>query len=158
MSRRGLVACVLCLVGLVVLAGIAAATGTAKKQRVVIDMKERPGIGSFELTPYTAGPLEDDSGKYTWVIRSKKTGRTEGQDWERVVADVTYEGKNGTFVAREIDTLVDAALGKRVVTGTWKLLRGTGAYENVKGSGRLAAATGIVNPSPWRYEGFMTSP
>ena len=156
--RRRLVALTLCLVGLVALAGISAATTVATKQRVVIDMKERPGVGSFVLKPLTAGPVKRDTGMYTWVVTSKTTGTRDGQSFERVVADVTYEGENGTFVAREVDFLVAVAIGQRAATGTWKILRGTGAYSEVRGHGRLAAAIGVVSPSPWRYEGFLTSP
>ena len=146
------------LVCALTITGVTGATATAKKQRVVINMKERPGVGSFTLIPMTQGPLVGDAGKYTWITTSKSKGEQDGQEFERVVATVTYEGKQGTFVVKEVDTLVAVGIGQRVSTGTWKIVRGTGVYAGVTGSGRLAAALGIVSPDPWRYEGFLTTP
>lgn len=142
--------------------GVTSVTGagtSAKKQRVTIDQDERPEIkqGTWDLVVITTGPLEDDKGTYTWRVTSRKTGMKDGQEFERVLSIVTFTGKNGTFKVREDDTLVSVWRG-RVVTGTWKMLSGTGAYAGVKGGGRLAAALGLVSPDPWRYEGFLTAP
>jgi len=158
MRGRGLSVCALCLVGLLVMAGSSGATTTGKKQRVMIEMKERKGWGTWELTTLTSGPITFDGGKYTWKMHSRTKGVIDGQGYERYAADVTYVGKTGTWVARETGRIVSASIGKSVVTGEWKILRGTDAYARVKGSGRLAAALGIVSPDPWRYEGFMVSP
>ena len=43
-----------------------------------------------------------------------------------------------------------------VATGTWKVLRGTGQYAGITGSGRSAQ---VGSRSVWmaRYQGFVTS-
>lgn len=81
----------------------------------------------------------------------------DGQSFKRYVSTVTFAGRNGTLVVREDDTIVAAAVGKDVATGTWRVLRGTDAYAGVTGGGRVAAILGVLDPDPWRYEGFLTS-
>lgn len=138
--------------------GVTGATQAAKKQRVSIDMLERPALhkGTWEMLVWNAGPIKDDRGTYTWTVTSRKKGTNDGQAYERVLSIVTYTGKNGTLKVREDDTLVSSGRG-RVATGTWKVVSGTEAYAAVAGGGRLAAALGIVTPDPWRYEGFLTA-
>jgi hypothetical protein len=140
------------------LAMVAAASPVAKRQQVVVNQKEGKGKGTFALVPLNPGSLSGDAGTYTWVISSKKAGTADGQGFVRYDSVVTYEGDQGTFVVREVATLVAVAIGAKVGTGTWNVLRGTGVYEGVRGGGRLAAVTGIVTPDLWRYEGFLTAP
>jgi hypothetical protein len=123
-----------------VVAVTAAAAPVAKRQQVVVNMKEQTGKGTFALLALTPGALSAHAGSYTWIVTSKKTGSVDGQGFDRYDAIVTYTGKRGTFVVREVSTLVAVALGQKVGTGTWRILRGTGAYERARGGGRLAAA------------------
>jgi len=51
---------------------------------------------------------------------------------------VTFEGKHGTFVWREQIEWIDLEKGYAIGTGTWKILRGTGAYAHLAGHGRVA--------------------
>jgi len=157
MPRRTIGLLALGLVPALTLAGFSCAAPAVKKQHVVVDQLERPGRGTFALAP-DPGPVARDKGTYTWVVTKKTTGSRDGQAFKRYVSTVTFVGQNGTLVVREDDTIVDAAVGKSVVTGTWKVLRGTDAYAGVTGGGRQAAVLGILNPSPWRYEGFLISP
>jgi len=140
------------------LAGSVGATAEPKKQRDIIAQLERIGWGTWSLQPATQGPVTSDRGRYTWMKTLERRNARNGQSYRRVVSTVTFEGANGTLVVREDDVIVSAAVGKEVVTGTWTILRGTDAYEGVRGGGRLAAALGFGRPDPWRYEGFMTSP
>ena len=158
MSRRPIVPAALGLVAALALAGFSGATTTAEKQRVVFDQRERPGWGTWTLLPINSGPVQADKGKYTWSKTLDKSGLKDGQSYRHVVSTVTFVGQNGTLVVREDDTIVSAAVGKEVVTGVWRVLRGTGSYENVKGDGKLAAALGFGRPDPWRYEGLLISP
>lgn len=151
------------LLGLVTVAslavtGFSGAEVAAKRQRVVINQLENPGRGTFTLLPIDSGPIVDDKGTYTWIHKPAVSGTRDGQGFRRYDSVVTFAGKNGDLVVREIVTLVLAAPGKEAGTGTWKVLRGTQAYASVKGGGRLGAIVGVRQPAPWRYEGFMTSP
>jgi hypothetical protein len=116
------------------------------------------GKGRWSLLPMTSGRVASDKGTYTWKTTIDTKGVKDGQSYRHVVATVTFKGANGSFVVREDDTLVSASASHTVVTGTWKLVRGTEAYAGATGGGRLGAALGFGKPDPWRYEGFMSSP
>ncbi len=134
------------------------ATLAVKKQRVVINQLESIGRGTFTLQPIDSGPIVSDKGVFTWTHKPAISGTRDGQSFRRYDSVVTFAGKNGDLVVREIVTLVLAAPGMEAGTGTWKVLRGTEAYASVKGGGRLGAIVGARRPDPWRYEGFMTGP
>lgn len=138
--------------------GFSGAELAVKKQRVVINQLEGTGRGTFRLQPIDSGPIVGDSGAYTWTHKPAVNGTRDGQSFRRYDSVVTFAGKNGDLVVREIVTLVLAAPGMEAGTGTWKVLRGTDAYASVEGAGRLGAIVGARRPAPWRYEGFMTSP
>lgn len=158
MSRRIVGALAVLLASTLALAGLAAAGPSAKKQRVIINQLEDIGKGKWTLLPWTSGPVASDKGTYTWKTTVDRRGMRDGQSYRHVVATVTYVGANGLFVVREDDTLVAASSTHTVATGTWRILRGTGAYEGVTGGGSVVGALGFGRPDPWRYEGFMTSP
>lgn len=157
MPRRTIGLLALGLAAALTLAGLSAAGPAAKKQRVVVNQLEKPGRGTFKLEP-DPGPIATDKGTYTWKVTKHTFGAHDGQKFERYVSTVTFVGQNGTLVVREDDFIVEAAVGKKVATGTWKVLRGTEAYAGVTGGGRQAAILGVLDPSPWRYEGFLISP
>lgn len=157
MPRRTIGLLALGLAAALTLAGLSAAGPAAKKQRVVVNQLEKPGRGTFKLEP-DPGPIATDKGAYTWTHKPPVTSTRDGQRFKRYDSKVTFVGKNGTFVVREIATLVAAATTYEIATGTWEVLRGTGAYEGVTGGGRLGAIIGVLDPSPWRYEGFLISP
>jgi hypothetical protein len=62
-----------------------------------------------------------------------------GQGIAVYVAAETLKGRQGTLVVRWRVEFVGAGNGNTVGTGTWSLVRGTGAYAGVTGGGRLAA-------------------
>ena len=156
------------LVAAVALTSVAAASPGAAKQRVVIDMKIFPNK-TFLLTPVQAGTLKSDSGRITSVDQVlSMSGRTVMRDGQSVTiydaAIWTLKGKRGALSIRERTEWVDVgsdvngdAKPDSVALGTWKVVRGTGQYAKVVGSGRSGHA-GLGQIWTARQEGFLTAP
>jgi hypothetical protein len=144
------------LVVAVTLTPAAAAGSQAAKQRVVIALKDLPN-GSFVLSPKGAGTVERDSGKTRIAIKGPRTATRDGQTFEIFDLVWTLTGKRGSLTLREhrdwFDT-GDAFIG----TGTWRVVRGTGAYAGAAGSGRSAHVGHDRGNGAWfvRQEGFLT--
>jgi hypothetical protein len=133
---------------------VAQGGGMATKQRVVIDGNE----ASFTLTPASIGrPLERDSGSVGFCCWTDHTVVRDGQSAD--ITDgptMTLTGKMGTLVARNHMEWLDIEGGYEIFTGTWRVVRGTGAYAGATGGGRVA---GIQLPSgltKWRRSGVLT--
>jgi len=149
------------LVAAVTLTSVAAAGPDAAKQRVAIDMKILTEE-TFVLTPLQAGALKRDSGTITTVERVlSMDGRDVMREGQRVTIFYptiwTLEGKRGTLTIRERSEWVAVGNDDHVAIGTWKVVRGTGQYAELAGSGRSGHA-GVGQPWYARYEGFVTAP
>jgi hypothetical protein len=147
------------LAATVTLASVAAAGSDAAKQRVAINTKILPQ-GTFVLTPLQAGALKGDSGTISGNWRSL-SGRDVMRDGQKVTIFEggvwTLTGKHGTLTIRERNEWVAVELGEDgVAIGTWKVVRGTGQYAGIVGSGGSGHA-GLGSPWYARYEGFLTS-
>jgi len=147
------------LVTAVTLTSVAAAGPGAAKQRVAINMKILPQ-GTFVLTPLQTGAVKRDSGMVSGNWRSIP-GRDVMRDGQNVTIFNgglwTLTGKQGALTIRERSEWVAAGYDDGVAIGTWKVVRGTGEYAGIAGSGGSGhAGLGI----PWyaRYEGFLTLP
>jgi hypothetical protein len=141
-------------VALVTVASAAASGPAAARQRVAITAKG--GIHGFVLTPREAGVVKRDSGTATSCCWSERVVRRDGQRIEINDPLTTFVGKHGTVQIRFRIEWVDAGNGYGVGTGTWKVVRGSGAYTGLTGSGRSAHAWlphGLVS---WRAEGFLS--
>ena len=146
------------LVSAVTLTSVAAAGPAAAKQRVAIETKILPE-GTFVLTPLRAGVLKRDSGTVTGNWRSI-TGRDVTRNGQRVTIYNglwTFTGKRGTLRIRERNEWVDVGYDDGVAIGIWKVVRGTGQYARVAGSGGSGHA-GLGRTWYARYEGFLTVP
>ena len=154
------------LVVAVTLAAVAAAGPDAAKQRVAIDMKIYPQ-GTFVLTPLQAGPLKRDSGTIdsNWL---SITGRDVMRDGQKVRiydgAVTTLTGKRGTLTIRDRNEWVDLGQDSNhdgesdgIGITTWKVVRGTGQYAGIVGTGR-GAHVGLGSPWYARYEGIVRAP
>jgi hypothetical protein len=149
----------------VTLASVAAAGPVATKQRVAFDVKILPQ-GTFVLTPFTAGALKRDLGTVSGNWRSI-SGREVMRDGQKVTIYNglwTFTGKRGTLTIRERNELVDIGNDgnfdgqqDEIGIGTWTVVRGTGAYAAIKGSGR-SAHEGLGRVWFARYEGVLTVP
>jgi hypothetical protein len=147
------------LAAAVTLTSVASAGPTAAKQRVAINTKILPR-GTFVLTSLQAGALKRDSGTFggNWgtapggeVVRNGQTVGVYTNTW-------TLTGKRGTLTIRERVEWVSVEAGEDgVAMGTWKVVRGTGKYAGVTGSGGSGHA-GLGSPWYARFEGFLTSP
>jgi hypothetical protein len=135
------------------LAPVAAADPLAAKQRVTIQLK---GAGSFVLAPMTSGAVKRDTGSVSaccWTRRFiTRGGLTNEIDDPRV----TLRGKRGTLVLRNRIEFSDIPDGWAVFTGTWKIVRGTGAYAGLSGGGHGAGIQLADGSAKALYEGFLT--
>ena len=154
------------LAAAVTLAAVAAAGHEGAKQRVAINMKIYPQ-GTFVLTPLQAGPLKRDSGTIdsNWLAI---TGHPALRDGQKVTiydgAVVTLTGKRGTLTIRDRNEWVDLGQDSNrdgesdgIGITTWKVVRGTGQYAGIVGTGR-GGHVGLGSPWYARYEGFLTAP
>ena len=140
----------------VTLTAVASAGSTTAKQRVAIQDK---GDGSFVLTPLTSGAVKPDTGRVTFCCWRQRTIMRHGESIDVNNPRMTLTGKQGTLVARNQIGWIDVPDGLSVFTGTWKVIRGTGAYAGLVGGGRgagvdLGDATGTTKA---QFEGFLSS-
>jgi hypothetical protein len=150
------------LVTAVFLTSVAAADPAATKQRVAINAGILPDA-TFVLTPLRAGALKRDSGYFSGNWRSAPGHDVirNGQKVGLYTNTWNLAGKRGTLTIRERIEWFDVGSdgngdgdGDGVAIGTWKVLRGTGAYANIAGSGGSAHA-GLGHPWNARFEGFL---
>jgi hypothetical protein len=141
----------------------AAASPEALRQRVEITASGVANPSSslkFFLSPATSGGLTYDSGTETSVVAKQRDVMRDGQHAQIVTWVTTCDGKRGSFVLRVRIEHIDAGSGFHIGTGTWKFVRGTGAYAGVTGGGRVANAWldhGSLALSE-RRDGFLTVP
>jgi hypothetical protein len=131
---------------------------------VAINMKVLPQ-STFVLTPLGGVTLERDSGTVSGNWRSLP-GRTVTRNGQRVTiynALWTLEGGRGILTIRERNEWVDIGSDANrdgsndgVALGTWKVVRGTGEYAGLTGSGGSGHA-GLGSVWNARYEGFLTA-
>ena len=160
---------VLAVLGAVVtLTPVAAASPEAAKQQVALTVTILPS-GKGVLTPLKDGALKRDSGTFGGNWQSKvSSGRDVMRDGQKVTIYPpvvwTFTGKRGNLAFRERTEWID--LGQdlnrdgdedAIATGTWKVVRGTGAYAGISGGGR---SSHLGQGRRWvaRYEGFLTVP
>ena len=155
------------LAAAVTLTSVAAADTDGAKQRVAINLKILPE-STFVLTPVRAGALKPDSGTISgnWRSVSCHAVMRKGQKVDVCNAVVwTLEGKQGSLTIRERNEWVAVSnenapgvdFPPGVAVGTWKVVRGTGQYAGITGSGRSGHA-GLGAQWFARQEGFLTVP
>jgi hypothetical protein len=152
------------LAAAVTLASVAVAGPDATRQRVAISSKLYPEQ-TFVLTAFTAGALKRDSGRVRIVSDNGRDVMRAGQEVTIYQATHTLEGKRGTLTIRERTEWVAVSNENApgydyppgVASGTWTVVRGTGQYAGITGSGRSGHA-GFGSPWLARQEGFLTSP
>jgi hypothetical protein len=136
------------------LAAVAAAAPVAAKQRVSIQVTggtdER-----FALASLTAGAIKSDTGVATFCCWSQRFITRDGQSIEINNPQMTLTGKRGTLVARNQVGWIDVPDGLGVFTGTWKVIRGTGAYAVLAGGGRGAGVMLVNGDTKATFEGFL---
>ena len=154
-------AVLIALAAAVTVASVATASPEAAKQRVQITTSGPANSSGqkFVLTPLSAGPLESDSGTSTSVVANQRTVTRDGQAAQIVTWVTTQKGKRGSFVVRARIEHIDAGNGFHIGPGTWKFVRGTGAYAGLTGGGRVANAwSDISQRLSERWDGVLTLP
>ena len=144
-------------IGAVGLTSAAVAGPSSKKlQRVVITGAPNGDNDHFVLRPLKAGPVSRDSGSRTACCWSQRFIVRDGQKIEINNPLVTFNGQGGSFSYRARIAWLDAGNGYTIGTGTWKLVRATGAYLHFKGHGRLAISLAPGdNEQSWQAEGYL---
>lgn len=144
----------------VALTSVAAAGPAPTKQRVQIDLKAFPEK-TFALATLQSGALKRDSGTLgACTGGGHPVGemlRNGQQLFLNECRAAEFTGKRGTLVLRVQIAWAEASGPYNVATGTWKVMRGTGQYAEVTGSGRIAQV-GTPSMSIARYQGYLTSP
>ena len=162
MKRKILFVAPLAIAALVaVSAGASGSTSAVRSVRIAITERDCFAClshnGTFSLAPLKTGVVELDKGSFTYVAGNPKIVYRDGQLLEIVNGTDTLNGKNGKIVIRWRVESVSAGAGNEIGIGTWTIVKGTGAYEHLRGSGRL----GVMFPAPparnlsAQYEGFV---
>jgi hypothetical protein len=160
MNRRTLfVLAVTALAAALLIPAFAMSAGqSAKKQRVMLVQKHRFGepYGTFVFYALSPGPLDFDEGKLTLAAVERPHIVRGGQRNAVYLAVARLTGKLGTFDVRWRVEFAGAGDGATVGTGTWSLVRGTGAYAGATGGGRVAAV--VMTPRGFtsaQFEGLL---
>jgi hypothetical protein len=134
-----------------ILAAVAAAGPTATRQRVAIQVTG----SSFVLTPLTAGAIKSDAGTAAFCCWTQRFTMRNGESIEINDPRMTLTGKQGTLVARNVIGFADLPNSWAVFTGTWKVIRGTGAYAGLAGGGRGAGVSPANGDNRAQFEGYL---
>ena len=138
----------------VILTSIAAAGPRAAKQRIAI---QENANGSFVLTSLTPGAIKRDTGSASFCCWTERHIMRDGQDIDINDPRWTFTGKLGTIEGRNQVGFVDLPDGWAVFTGTWKVIRGTGAYAGLSGGGRVAGVSLANGNTKAQFEGLLSS-
>ena len=149
------------LAAAVTLTSVASASPAAAKQRVAITATV---FGKAVLVPLQQGDLKRDPGTFGGGLSNTpdRIVIRAGQKVEIYTRTWKFTGKRGslTFLERSEWVDVDAGPGFNAATGTWTLVRGTGKYAQIAGSGRSVHVARDAPPLLWkaRLEGVVTLP
>jgi hypothetical protein len=129
----------------------AAAGPTATRQRVAIQVTR----GSFVLTPLSPGAIKPDVGRSAFCCWTQRSTVRDGESVDINNPRMTLTGKQGTLVAQNVIGFVDLPNSWEVFTGTWKVVRGTGAYAGLAGGGRGAGVSPANGDNKAQFEGYL---
>jgi hypothetical protein len=120
-------------------AAVAAGGTDSSKQRVRIEATWGDPF-AFVLRPMSQGRVQRDTGPLTFCCW--RTGHVIRAGARLQVTDPrkTLAGTQGTLKIRERIEWMDVPDGWAIVTGTWKVVGGTGAYAALSGHGRVHGA------------------
>ena len=151
--RRALTAIAALAVAAVTLTAVASAGSTTTKQLVTIQVTK----SGFVLTPLTSGPIKPDTGPIDFCCWTNRPTMKNGQEVDIDNPQMTLIGKHGTIVTRNLIGYVDVPDGWAVFTGTWKVIRATGAYAGLTGGGGAAGVSLPDGNTNVKFEGFLDS-
>jgi hypothetical protein len=146
--------------GTALVAGATALAGSSasavRKQRIALDMViNRNDTGTFTLSPLTPGPLEADKGTVAIPGAGGGTTLRNGMTVMSVGMGQELKGRHGTFGLPVQFDQNEMQNGVYVSVGTWKIVKGTGAYSGVSGSGRYVSVRMPNGRQLVRQEGWI---
>jgi hypothetical protein len=159
MKARKAILVALAVAVAVIVTAVAAAGPSAAKQRVAITMKDLPD-GRFVLEPMQSGALTVDTGTTKVVWHDPRTVIRDGQSVDIYDGVAwTLKGKRGSLMLRERSEWLQTG-DALIATGTWKVVRGTGAYAGITGHGRSAHVGHDRGNGAWfaSHDGFLALP
>jgi hypothetical protein len=161
--RTKLIAVAALATAAVTLMAVASAGSAPGKQRVAIWANScNASACQFYLAPLGRGAVKrTDTGTATFCCWTRRFITRDGQKIEINNPRGTLIGKRGTLIVRQQIEWVDLPLGDdsyAISTGTWKVVRGTGDYAGLSGSGRHAGVQLPNGTFRWREDGFLLSP
>jgi hypothetical protein len=124
-----------------VVTGLAAAGGAATRQEIAFTYSNG-NASKMALTPLTSGSVLSDSGSASWCCWSQRTVQQDGEQLDLNNPLATFVGKRGSLTWREQITWHDLTNGYSVASGTWRIVRGTGAYAHLVGRGHVTLIDG----------------
>jgi hypothetical protein len=124
------------IVTAIVVTGAASAGGRATTQRIAIT-SQGAAFATFVVTPLAPGAVVRDAGTSSACCWTRRFVTRDGESVEIDNPLKTFVGKRGTFTWRAQISWVEAGASFVIGTGTWKIVRGTGAYSHLHGGGRL---------------------
>lgn len=151
--RRMLTAAAVLVATAAALATVANAERFAAKQHVAIQLKS----GSFVLSPMTSGAVKRDTGRAAACCWTRRFVTRDGLTNEIDNPQVTLRGKRGTLVLRNQIEFFDIPGGDAVFTGSWKVVRGTGAYAGISGGGQGGGVQLAGGEAKAQFEGFLNA-
>jgi hypothetical protein len=143
---KKLIAAVAIAVTAIVPPVLATAGGATTHQEVAFTYANGKGnAAKMTLTPLTPGSVLADHGSTSWCCWTEKTVQQDGQRLDVADPLATFVGRRGSLTWRERITWLDLTNGYSVATGTWRIVRGSGAYARLVGHGHVAFITGAGN-------------
>ena len=119
------------------LGGLAFARGTSSPQQIAFSYANG-NASKMTLTPLTSGSIVADRGSTSWCCWSQKTIQQDGEQLDVNNPLATFHSKRGSLTWREQITWVNLTDGYSIATGTWRIVRGSGAYQHLTGHGHVA--------------------
>jgi hypothetical protein len=101
------------------------------------------------------GAVKLDSGSASWCCWSSFHVVRDGATLDLNNPEMTLAGKNGTLVTRNRIVWMDLPDGSSIFTGTWKVVKGTGAYAGLTGGGFVAGINLQNGHKSAQYTGFL---
>jgi hypothetical protein len=152
--RRKLTAIVLTVATAAALAAVAAAGPVTAKQRVELQIR---GNGSFVLAPMTSGAVKRDTGTASFCCWTEHQITRDGITNDVDDPHVTLFGKRGNLMLHNRIEFFDILDGWTVITGTWKVVGGTGAYAGISGGGHGAGVMLAPSNQKTLFQGFLSA-
>jgi hypothetical protein len=130
--------------------------GAPANGRQLVRITSKGGVGGFVLAPEESGTLERDSGYVSWGPESQRFITREGLPVEVNDVNAILVGTRGRLVVHLRLEWFDSGNKYFAASGTWELVRGTGAYSGHKGGGRATGTWLPSGPVSFRWEGFAS--